>query len=86
MANHSFILRSPIPTGGFGRKLTSTERRDLRSSGVAAKLGGIVIRSSSDAEWRGYVYNPAKGGGYSSLNATVRMIPGASGWKFRAVA
>lgn len=59
------ILRSPIPTGGFGRPLTSTEARDL---GVSRKC--IVLRYA-DSPSRGIVYRPSPGGGFDKTSRKV---------------
>lgn len=53
------ILRSPIPLGGFGRPLTSTERADLRAYGWRrVSERAIVVRDIRDNGLLGVVYYP----------------------------
>ena len=60
------ILQRDIPRGGYGRDLTSTERRDLRKHRASQEVvsnRAIVLRDH-DSPSLGTVYNPLPGGGY----------------------
>lgn len=65
------ILRSPIIQGGFGRNLTSTEVRDLRSRGIRCSEGWVVVRYASDIPDVGRLYKPAPLGGYNDAKIRV---------------
>ena len=64
------ILNSPIPFGGFGRKLTSTECKKLRANGHKCSETWIVTRAY-DSPHNGIVYYPCKTGGYNHANIYV---------------
>ena len=64
MPTYSHILRKRIPQGGFGRPLTSTERRELRALGMSCSNKCIVVQAHGDP-YSGIVYNPCPTGGYS---------------------
>lgn len=65
------ILRSTIAPGGFGRPLTSTERRSLRALGWRVSERAIVVRASFDRPNAGTVYFPARGGGWNNAGIYV---------------
>jgi hypothetical protein len=55
------VLNSSIPTGGFGRPLTSSEIRALRREGrFSVSNRAIVVQAGAD--YRGYLYEPRDGG------------------------
>jgi len=57
------ILNSPIPIGGKGRTLTSSELKTLRTHGYKCSTGWKVIRTGGDdADWIGAAYRPHDGG------------------------
>lgn len=60
MENSLKILRSEIPAGAYGRKLTSTEIREIRASGH--RISGRAIVQQNRAAHLGIVYNPMSGG------------------------
>ena len=64
------ILNSEIPSGGFGRKLTSSELKKLRENGHSCSTGWIVTRAY-DSPNHGIVYRPGKTGGYDHANIYV---------------
>lgn len=66
------ILTRPLPLSGFGRALTSTERARLRETHVGISNSARVV--AAGCESLGYVYNPAKGGGWdhTGIRVTVR--------------
>jgi hypothetical protein len=59
------VLNSPIPTGGFGRALTSSECRRLRALGWSCSTRWIVVRQVHDLDRLGIVYAPAAGRSWS---------------------
>jgi hypothetical protein len=62
------ILNSPIPFGGKGRTLTSTELKALRTHGYKCSTGWTVVRTGGDADWIGAAYRPHRRcGGFSSV-------------------
>lgn len=70
MKNDLNILRSRIPSGGFGRTLTSTEIRDIRKAGFRCSSQASVIQNGAD--YVGVVYFPY-GGGLSNSGITVGL-------------
>jgi hypothetical protein len=65
------VLNSRIPAGGFGRPLTSTERRALRSAGYAVATRAIVV--SDGADHIGNVYNPDGQSRFANAGIRVSM-------------
>jgi len=57
------VLNSSIPQGGFGRNLTSTECKKIRSYGYSCSEKWIVVRAFDSPSY-GIVYKPSKNGGY----------------------
>lgn len=55
------ILNSPIPHGGFGRAITSSEARSLRALGYRVRRGTIVVRCYSERDDQGHIYSPVSG-------------------------
>lgn len=65
------ILNRRVPAGGFGRDLTSTERRSIRRAGHSVSNDAIVVQAGADD--RGIVYNPGYGGYWNAgIVATMR--------------
>ncbi len=67
------ILNSPIPFGGKGRNLTSSELKTLRTHGYKCSTGWKVIRTGGDdADWIGAAYRPHRRcGGFSSVGVVL---------------
>ena len=65
------VLKKPIPFGGKGRNLTSSECKALRNLGVSCSESYMVNRLQ-DLDYRGALYRPAENG-YSSVGITVEM-------------
>ena len=58
------ILNKPIPQGGFGRRLTSSEIKKIRANGWKCGKNWIVVRAY-DSSSAGIVYSPCKTGGFN---------------------
>ena len=54
------ILSTPIPAGGFGRPLTSTERRRLRAAGVQPVSERAIVLRHHDSPSVGLLYEPCR--------------------------
>ena len=65
------VLSRPIPSGGWGRPMTSTERRRLRSLVRWPVSERIRVLRACDSPSRGVLYVPARGGGYDLVTHTV---------------
>jgi len=60
------ILRAEIPAGAYGRRLTSTEIRDIRAAGKRVSNRAIVQQNRAPP--LGIVYNPfANGWSHSGI-------------------
>ncbi len=66
------ILSKPIPEGGFGRSLTSTEVRKLRACGVP-KVSTRCVVVQAGAPHIGTLYRPNTGGGLANAYVTCRL-------------
>lgn len=73
MTNVPSILRSLIPAGGFGRELTSTEIRAARRAFPGTPVSNAAIVVQDCADYRGIIYNPQQGGGYSHSGIVVQI-------------
>ena len=60
------ILNSRIPVGG--RALTSTEIQSLRDAGLRNVSRYSLVMRAFDLDCWGYLYRPAVGGGYDSVD------------------
>ena len=65
------VLTETIPQGGFGRNLTATEVKILRTNGIKATKNWVVIRKVFDIDGIGLLYSPARGGGYNNESVEV---------------
>ena len=72
------VLNTPIPPGGFGRRLTSTEAASIRRNGYVIPRRSIVVRRNG-CELDGCVYAPSPGvnQGVDSLDIRVTIRPTA---------
>jgi hypothetical protein len=68
------ILRSRIPHGGFGRRLTSTEIRAIKKAYPGTPIGSAPIVVQNGADYRGRVYRYQRPGSYSSTDIVVGTI------------
>lgn len=59
------ILKSPIPSSGKGRNLTSSECKELRKHGIACSPSMVVI-SICGSTTTGLLYRPLMGVGVLS--------------------
>ena len=65
------VLTSVIPAhAGYGRPLTSTERKRLIALGVSVPVRTRVVRAFG-SEYHGALYGPARGGGLTDLGVSV---------------
>ena len=74
VSHRAAVLRKPIPVGGFGRTLTSTECRDLRTLGWSCSTSWIVVRQVSNMPHLGIVYQPGHERGYSHAGIYVETM------------
>lgn len=65
------VLNSPIPFGGWGRLLTSTEVQSLKKLGYRVTRRFVVIRIAHDEDSRGIVYEPEGRTGLSKTHIYV---------------
>jgi len=64
------VLNSEIPRGGFGRRLTSSECKNIRAEGHSCSETWIVTRAY-DSPDHGILYYPCKSGGYNHADIYV---------------
>lgn len=70
--NRAPILNRPIPSGGFGRCLTSAEIADLRALGWrGVSNSAIVVREVADLDYLGIVYYPGRPDEHTFANADI---------------
>ena len=75
-SNRAAVLTRVIPPGGFGRLLTSAERRRLRALGWVVSERAIVVRSGPHRLLDGIVYRPNPrrlGGGFNHSGVYVTL-------------
>ena len=66
------ILSSDIPRGGFGRPLTSTERKRLNAAGyIGLSHQSIVVRAHPVRADRGHVFIPTGNNTFAAYGITV---------------
>jgi len=66
------VLTKTIPSGGFGRNLTSHECRKIRKAGLSCSPRWIVV-SSFDSESVGILYYPSRQSGFDKARVLVTM-------------
>lgn len=79
------VLNKPIPTGGFGRRLTRKECLRLRQEGVICNIRWIIVRRTIDQGNKGVLYYPSPSGqGYNHAGCYARLRDHASAKETRS--